>query len=176
MWTAACRLNRRAHSAAVDTEDLVQEAILRAYRGFDGFTPGTNCRAWLLTILYSVFVNRYHRQRREPEPRPAEELEAVSMSTVLELDWEGPLLEAVAAGEPALTEPVQVALDALPDGYRDAVLLVDVQELTYEEAAEALECPVGTIRSRLSRARRRLAAQLADHARCLGIGVGRGTT
>jgi RNA polymerase sigma-70 factor (ECF subfamily) len=163
---------RRLAPAGVDPEDLVQETVLRAYRTFDNYRPGTNCRAWLLTILHSVFVNRFRRWQREPEAQPPEELERRAGRDRPTEDWEGPLLAAAAAGTWGTGAEVEAALRNLPDEYREAMLLVDVEELTYEEAAGALGCPVGTVRSRLHRARRRLAGELAAYARQLGYSAG----
>jgi RNA polymerase sigma-70 factor, ECF subfamily len=164
LWAAARRL---AHRDA-DAEDLVQETYLRAYRTFDNFRPGTNGRAWLLTILYSVFINRYHRERRRPESRPLEELESRPLNELAGEDWEAPLLAAASAGAWGMSGTVEMALRKLPAAYRHTVLAVDVEGLTYDEAATALSCPIGTVRSRLARARRLLAAELADYAQGLG--------
>lgn len=163
---------RRLAPARVDPEDLVQETVLRAYRTFDGYQPGTNCRAWLLTILHSVYVNRFRKLKREPELQPSEELERQADRDRLGEDWEGPLLAAVASGQWGTGKQVESALRRLPEEYRQTLLLVDVEELTYEEAADALGCPVGTVRSRLFRARRRLAGDLSDYARELGYDAG----
>lgn len=158
VYNAALRLTRDADRA----RDLTQDAMLRAFRAFDTFQPGTNARAWLLKVVYSVFVNQYHQSRRLPSAESIEALEA-------QHGFEPP-----AAAAPLLdpwqpegwTEPaVREALDRLPDEFRWAVLLVDVEELTYEEAAVVMECAVGTVRSRLFRARRLLAAALASFAR-----------
>jgi len=165
---------RALHCAAVhlsrqpeDARDLVQETFLRAYRTFDGFTPGTNCKAWLLTILYSIFVNRYRKAQREPPAVPLEELEERFEGLIVgtgaeqaDMGWKGGPLP----GGPE----VERALAGLPGPYRDTVLLVDAQDLTYEEAAAALGCPVGTVRSRLFRARRLLFVALHDYARRTG--------
>lgn len=163
---------RRLAPARVDPEDLVQETVLRAYRTFDGYQPGTNCRAWLLTILHSVYVNRFRKLKREPELQPSEELERRADRDRFGEDWEGPLLAAATAGQWGTGKQVESALRRLPEEYRQTLLLVDVEELTYEEAAGALGCPVGTVRSRLFRARRRLAADLAGYARELGYDAG----
>lgn len=168
LWAAARRL---AHRDA-DAEDLVQETYLRAYRTFDNFRPGTNGRAWLLTILYSVFINRYHRERRRPESRPLEELESRPLHELAGEDWEASLLAAAAAGAWGMSGTVEMALRKLPAAYRRTVLAVDVEGLTYDEAATALSCPIGTVRSRLARARRLLAAELADYAHGLGHTTG----
>jgi RNA polymerase sigma-70 factor (ECF subfamily) len=165
LYAAAMRMTRNP----ADAEDLVQETFLRAYRTFDNFEPGTNCRSWLLTILYSVFINRYHRKRRAPEPRPLEELEQRPLWARDGQDWEAPFLAAAARGAWGVSGTVEAALRKLPEVYRHAVLAVDVEGLTYEEAATALSCPIGTVRSRLARARRLLAVELAEYARDLGL-------
>ncbi len=159
---------RRLVGAGSDAEDLVQETFLRAYRTYDNFARGTNCRAWLLTILHSIYVNRIRRMQHEPQAQPAEALEMHAQRAQLDEDWEGPLLQAAAAGTWGAGPTVREALRRLPEDYRSTLLLVDVEELSYEEAAAALACPIGTVRSRLSRARRLLAVSLADYARELG--------
>jgi RNA polymerase sigma-70 factor, ECF subfamily len=162
LYGAALRWTRKPE----DASDLVQETYLRAYRTFDGFTPGTNCKAWLFTILYSVFVNRHHHDERRPRTVSVEDLENV-------LPWpEGESEREIAIlreRDPwAGSEKAREALDRLPAPYRVAVELVDVEELSYEEAAAALDCPIGTLRSRLFRARRLLYEELKEHARKAG--------
>jgi RNA polymerase sigma-70 factor (ECF subfamily) len=161
VYRAAYRLTRREDEA----RDVTQETMLRAYRTYDGFQSGTNARAWLLTIAYSVFVNRYHQQRRQPSQLSIEDLEARHADALA-----APVTPALAPGVVWTDGEVEDALADLPEAFRAAVLLVDVEELTYEEAAAALGCAVGTIRSRLFRARRLLAAALADFARDRGFG------
>jgi RNA polymerase sigma-70 factor (ECF subfamily) len=159
---------RRLTRNAEDARELAQETYLRAYRTFENFRPGTNCKAWLLTILYSVFVNRYRKARREPRTVSVEELEERFQATA----------EAETAPERAGAPPqwndreVEEAFGLLPNDFRAVVLLVDVEELSYEEAAAALDCPIGTVRSRLFRARKLLAAALKDYARRAGYGKG----
>jgi len=155
----------------MDVEDLVQEALLRAYRTFESYQPGTNARAWLLTILHSVFVNRLRRWRREPQPCPDDELEYWAEREWEGEDWEKPLLEAATTGSWGTGPTVEAALRGLPDEFREVALLVDVEELTYAEAAHALGCPVGTVRSRLHRARRLLASELCGYAARQGYAV-----
>lgn len=154
---SALRLTRDADRA----RDLVQDAVLRAFRAFHTFTPGTNARAWLLKIVYSVFVNQYHRARRAPDRQSLDALEN-------EHGFEPPA-PSVPGRDPwqqdGWTVPeIRRALDRLADEYRLAVLLVDVDELSYEEAAEVMSCAVGTVRSRLYRARRQLADELRAFA------------
>jgi RNA polymerase sigma-70 factor, ECF subfamily len=143
-----------------EASDLVQETYLRAFRGFDSFVPGTNCKAWLFRILYSVFINRSRKAQREPAGMSIEDLEKRYQVWV------------EAGGGPAAGAPtsftdgeIEEALRHLPESFRSAVLLVDVEELSYEEAAAALECPIGTLRSRLFRARKLLFAALQGYAR-----------
>jgi RNA polymerase sigma-70 factor (ECF subfamily) len=161
LYSAAFRLSRRED----DARDLSQESLLRAYRTFDGFTPGTNARAWLLTILYSVFINKYRRERRLPGHVSIEELES-RYARELAAPSTGELRASRAAWSAA---DVESALAELPEAFRHTIQLVDVEELTYEEAATALECAVGTVRSRLFRARRLLAASLRATAERRGM-------
>jgi RNA polymerase sigma-70 factor (ECF subfamily) len=163
---------RRLAYPGIDAEDLVQETCLRAYRTFDNYVPGTNARAWLLTILYSVFSNRYRRKRREPETLTDDELERHAERERGGEDWEKPLLDAAAAGSWGTGPVVGKALRCLPDDFREVVLLIDLEELTYAEAADALGCPVGTVRSRLHRGRRLLARELGAYAARQGYVVG----
>jgi RNA polymerase sigma-70 factor (ECF subfamily) len=154
---------RLAHRPA-DAADLLQDAMLRAYRGFDRFIPGTNRKAWLLKITYSAFVNRYRRTRREPEPLPDEELER-RFEQAGGMQGETDALASLDRGAWGTGAEVDTALRQLPEPFLSAVLLVDLEELTYEEAAGVLECPVGTVRSRLFRGRKQLFVALQDYAR-----------
>ncbi len=158
LYNRAFALTRRPEVAA----ELVQETYLRAFRTFGNFEPGSNAKAWLLTILYSVFVTQYRKEKREPEIVDLEQAESISMEV---------------RGEPSLLEPqlwaseeVNAALQRLPDTFRTLILMVEVDELSYEEAAAVMHCPVGTVRSRLSRARRVLHTDLMEYARRQGFG------
>jgi RNA polymerase sigma-70 factor, ECF subfamily len=147
-----------------EAADLVQETFLRAFRTFGSFRPGTDSRAWLFTILYSVFSNRYRRRQRRPREVSLEALEASLRHEMAAPTWEDPLAR-LAAGRHGAGELVDRALAELPPEFRAAVVLVDLGEATYEEAAAVLHCPVGTVRSRLARGRRLLAARLRELAR-----------
>ena len=160
IYSACLYLTRNKDEA----EDLFQETYLRAFRFFHQFTPGTNCRAWLLTIMHNAFKNRYlHAQRTA---RTVEFTDA-------EREYERKLL---ADGEASRDDPAVLlltqmvdkevidALRSLPEEYRSTLLLVDIEELSYEEAAAVLACPIGTVRSRLSRARRLLQVALSSYA------------
>lgn len=165
LFRTARRLTRRPEDAG----DAVQETMLRAYRTFHGFQAGTNARAWLFTILYSILTNDWRRRKRAPEEVPLELVEerfakALRASGV---DAESRLLQRLGA-----SPDVDSALKDLPREYRAAVLLVDVEELSYEDAAAILECPVGTVRSRLHRARKLLFVSLHDYARRTGVAEG----
>jgi RNA polymerase sigma-70 factor, ECF subfamily len=164
VYRAALRFTRHAD----DARDVTQETFLRAFRTFDRFQPGTNCKAWLLTIAYSVFVNRYRRQQREPviavddvdlvhERSHATSLASSSASTTSAFES---AFEGAGISDPVIED----ALNRLPEAFRSAVILVDVEELTYEEAADVLACPVNTLRSRLFRGRRLLWTALREYA------------
>ncbi len=162
---------RRLARNAEDGRELAQETYLRAYRTFDNFRPGTNCKAWLLTILYSVFVNRYRKAQREPKTVSMEEFEE-RVQRPFEAAEPAPAAPRPGAAPEWSDRAVEEAFTALPESFREVVLLVDVEELSYEEAAAALVCPVGTVRSRLFRARKLLQVSLRDHAQRAGYGEG----
>lgn len=164
LYGAAVRLCRNGS----DASELVQETYLRAFRTFDNFQPGTNCKAWLFKIMYSVFVNKYRKEQREPAKTEFDEAFHRSASEwARDPDTTRRVVERAAA--------VERALDDLPDGARTAVLLVDVHGLTYEEAAATLECPVGTVRSRLSRGRKALFVALQEYRRSITPSANRGS-
>jgi RNA polymerase sigma-70 factor (ECF subfamily) len=158
---AAVYLTRSPERAA----DLVQDTFLRAFRFFHRFEPGTNCRAWLLTILHNTFRNRYRAERRERGQLDVDDpVTAAEASRAVERDDDP---ESLVLSQ-LLDQEVAEALRALPEEFRSVIVLVDLQELTYEESAEALGCPIGTVRSRLSRGRRLLAERLRGYARARG--------
>jgi len=156
----ARRLARPPHEAT----DLVQETFLRAYRTFDNFEPGTNPRAWLFRILYSVAANFADKQRRHPEVSADDIDTRFAMRAGAQRDEELALLVQFD-GSPH----IDAALDRLPEEFRSAVLLVDLEDFSYEEAAEVLGCPIGTLRSRLFRGRKHLFLALESYARELGF-------
>ncbi|MGB5702747.1 MAG: sigma-70 family RNA polymerase sigma factor [Polyangiales bacterium] len=165
LYSTALRLTR----SPVDAEDLVQDTLVRAYRFYDRFEAGTNFRAWLLRIQMNTFVNRYRRTTRERQV------------------FDGPMATPVGEGVMsratmrALTDPVgdaqrQIigreinrAFEVLSEDARAMVLLADVEELSYKEIAEVMGCPIGTVMSRLHRARKQLQESLQQHAVELGI-------
>ncbi len=165
VYNVALRLARRPD----DARDLAQETYLRAFRTFDSFRAGTDCRAWLLTILHSVFVNAYWKRKRRGETVSLDLVEA-RLPTASARETEAGMLRA-AGLEPPGAEVVQ-ALERLPEAFRAAVLLVDVEEMRYEEAAAVLQCPVGTLRSRLFRARKLLFETLHGYASAAGYAKG----
>jgi len=159
LHTTALYLTRNPDDAA----DLLQDTMVRAWRFWHQFEPGTNCKAWLLTILHNVFRNNFRARQRAPAAVEFEDAvharqEAEPTSATLRDPAE------IAAFD-VLDENVRQALHGLPHDSLDVVVLVDLQELTYEEAALVLGCPIGTIRSRLSRARQSLHKALLPYAR-----------
>jgi RNA polymerase sigma-70 factor, ECF subfamily len=158
---ALFRTARRLIGAADDASDVVQETFLRAYRTFDSFREGTNAKAWLFTILYSIVSNKWRRDRRTPAEVSFDEIEGRFERALAAPGTPADVHMAAALGS---SREVESALEGLPDVYRDAVLLVDVEELTYDEAAQALGCPIGTVRSRVARARKLLYVALREYA------------
>ncbi|HMR73647.1 MAG TPA: sigma-70 family RNA polymerase sigma factor [Polyangiaceae bacterium] len=165
LLAVATRLTRNP----VEAEDLVQDALVKAFRAREQFAPGTNMRAWLLRIVTNTFINKYRRgglERAVLEGPDADPLADgwVSTSSMEALrDPEGQALR------PVLEKEIKVALDELPEEFRLAVVLADVEELSYKEISDIMGCPIGTVMSRLHRGRRLLKARLYDQARELGI-------
>jgi RNA polymerase sigma-70 factor, ECF subfamily len=157
LYHVALRLTRNRAEA----EDVVQEAFLRAFRGFHGFNPGTNCRAWLFTILRNVFLNRVRTQGREvleAEMGGFDQAEVTAEAGVGRSPEEH-FMQTMLHGD------VDRALTALPLAFREAVILVDIEGLTYREVADIVGCPIGTVMSRLSRGRALLRRALLRFAR-----------
>jgi RNA polymerase sigma-70 factor (ECF subfamily) len=165
LYNKALQLTRRPE----DGRDMVQETYLRAYRTFSSFKEGTNCKAWLFTILYSIFFNKYRKEQREPDTISIEQLEETFHRTLADRDWETNFAALAGSDFDWKGPEVNDALAKLPEDFRSAVLLVDVEGFTYEDAAAALDCPVGTLRSRLFRARKVLFVELKDYARRIGF-------
>ena len=143
-----------------DAEDLVQDAILRAYRFWDGFEAGSNCRAWLMRILTNVFRNRYREKAREQEILGEAE---VSSANVGQFVGAAPRDAESALFGRMLSRDVEKALETLPPEFRLPVILADLEDLSYKEIADIMECPAGTVMSRLYRGRKMLQKQLSDY-------------
>jgi RNA polymerase sigma-70 factor (ECF subfamily) len=165
LYGAALRLTRDANEA----QDLVQDALVRAYRFQDHFQPGTNLKAWLLRILTNNFINHYRRFARERKALEHEEGSPVGEG-VMSRDALRGLHDSVAlAQEGLLRKEILDALDSLPEDYRVIIVLADVEELSYKEIAETLSIPIGTVMSRLHRARKLLQKELYEQAVLMGI-------
>jgi RNA polymerase sigma-70 factor (ECF subfamily) len=161
----ACRLTRNPAEA----EDLVQDALVKAMRARDQFRAGTNLKAWLFRILTNTFINKFRRGGLEKSVLEGPDADPladgwVSASTMRQLrDPEATALLPIVEGE------VRKALDALPPEFRLAVVLCDVEEFSYEEIADIMGCPIGTVMSRLHRGRKLLQRSLYAHALAMGI-------
>jgi RNA polymerase sigma-70 factor (ECF subfamily) len=165
MYGVACKLTRNPTEA----EDLVQDAFVKAMRARDQFHAGTNLKAWLFRILTNTFINKYRRGGLErsvldgPDADPLAD-GWVSANTMRQLREPETL-----ALMPLVEHEIQRALDALPTEFRLAVVLCDVEEFSYEEIAQIMGCPIGTVMSRLHRGRKLLQRALYNHALALGI-------
>jgi RNA polymerase sigma-70 factor (ECF subfamily) len=167
LYTAALRMTRNP----ADAEDLVQDTYLKAYRAFESFREGTNLKAWLYRILTNTFINSYRAKKRRPEESDIDDVENLYLYRRI-----GGLAGSTA-GRSAEDEvldrftetDVKEALESLPEQFRLAVLLGDVEGFSYKEIAEILDVPIGTVMSRLHRGRRALQKRLYEFGRQRGL-------
>src|SRR5947199_10580186 len=163
------RVALRLTGNAAEADDLVQETMLKAYRAWEQYQKGTNAKGWLLTILRHAFINEYRRRTRHPATVDLDAIETFSVFEELQdEDPQGTFFDRIVDDE------VLRAIDQLPEQFRETVVLSDVEGLSYEEIARVLDVPVGTVKSRLFRARRLLQQQLYDYA--VGMGYIKGSS
>ncbi len=155
------RVARRLVSSREEAEDLMQETYARAFRSWRTFTPGTNLRAWLLRILANLNIDRGRRVQRAPDMQPLEEGDYF-LYNKLEESSSQPVTDEDRVVERLSQDRVVSALSEVPHDFRDVVVLVDIGEFSYAEAAQILDIPIGTVMSRLHRGRRILKQNLAD--------------
>jgi RNA polymerase sigma-70 factor (ECF subfamily) len=166
LYGAALRMTRNPS----DAEDLVQETMLRAYRAFDTFEPGTNLKAWLFRILTNAYINVYRKRQREPQKVSQDEIEEFDLYR--ELKDHDPQFEVTPESivlDSLVDSDILEAIEELPEQFRLAVVLSDIEGFTYAEMAEIMEVPMGTVMSRLHRGRRALQKRLWDLAHERGI-------
>lgn len=165
LYSAALRLTKNER----DAEDLVQDTFLRAYRFFDKFERGTNIKAWLFRILTNTFINRYRRSVKERSIVEGSEKEAVQERFVSRRATEYAANPEQFLFDRLLSDDVLRAIDELPIDFRLVVILADLQDFSYNEIAEIVGCPVGTVMSRLYRGRKLLQKKLKDYALESGV-------
>jgi len=150
-----------------DAHDLLQETYLKAYRFWDKYEKGTNIRAWLFRIMKNSYINRYRKETKEPDKVDYEDIENFYNTIRAESTDPNDLQKQLYSN--LLGDEVTKALQGLPDDFRTVVILCDIEGLTYEEIAEFVECPIGTVRSRLHRGRKLLQAELFEYAKRQGM-------
>ena len=163
LYNSALRMTR----SVPETEDLLQETYLKAYRYYDGFEEGTNLKAWLFRIMKNNFINAYRKRKNDPQQFELDEMRDSGddlASAELRLGDSGPEAEAVA-GE--MDSTVAAAVNDLPHNYKMALLLIDIQGHTYQEVADMLSVPVGTVMSRLYRGRSKIEKALLGYGKRL---------
>ena len=159
------RVSRRMVGSREEAEDLVQQTYERAFRSWKQFTPGTNLRAWLLRILTNLNIDRGRRVQRSPQTTPLDgELGDYFLYNKLEEASREPVSDQDAVVEKLSQTNVVEALSSVPHDFRDVVVLVDIGDFSYQDAAQILDIPIGTVMSRLHRGRRILKKNLADKA------------
>jgi RNA polymerase sigma-70 factor (ECF subfamily) len=157
------RVARHLAGSREEAEDLMQETYARAFRSWRSYTPGTNLRAWLLRILTNLNIDRGRRQQRRPETQPLEEGDYFLYNRLEENGGDGSVDEERVV-ERLSQDDIVSALSAVPRDFRDVIVLVDLGDFTYQDAAQILDVPVGTVMSRLHRGRRILKRELAETA------------
>src|ERR1700683_4577094 len=165
LYSAALRMTRNR----ADAEDLVQETYLKAYRSYGSFTEGTNLRAWLYRILTNTYINNYRAAQRRPEVADVEDVEDLYLYKRLAGSGGSDPGRSGEAVERFTDDDVKAALEALPEAFRMAVLLADVEGFSYKEISEITDVPIGTVMSRIHRGRRALQKALHDVAEARGL-------
>lgn len=166
LYGAALRMTRNP----ADAEDLVQETMLRAYRSFDRFEAGTNLKAWLFRIMTNAFINTYRKKQREPRKVPQDDVEEFDLYQQLkDHDPQFAITPETIVLDSLVDSDITDAIDELPEQFRLAVVLSDLEGFSYAEMAEIMDVPMGTVMSRLHRGRKALQKRLWEVARDRGI-------
>jgi RNA polymerase sigma-70 factor (ECF subfamily) len=169
LFATALRLTKSEE----DANDLVQETMLKAYRYFDKYQEGTNCKAWLFKIMTNTFINRYRKQQKRREFLVDDDFRPLQdrAEAPAENPFVGDYVQEEQLYYRLFGDEVKQALEEIPVDFRMVVLLADLQDFAYKEIAEIMECPIGTVMSRLYRGRRMLQSRLVEYARAQGVEI-----
>ena len=167
--TALYNFALRMTSDPDDANDLLQETYMKAYRFWDKFEPGTNCKAWLFRIMKNSYINIYRKESKEPDKVDYEDIQ--NFYNTIRSEYTDPNDMEAKLYRNLLDDDLTRAVESLPEDFRTVVILCDIEGFTYEEIAEFVDCPIGTVRSRLHRGRKLLRSKLIEYARVRGYNV-----
>jgi RNA polymerase sigma-70 factor (ECF subfamily) len=165
LYNSAVQMTRNV----ADAQDLVQETFVKAYRFFDKFTRGTNCKAWLFKIMKNNYINAFRKRSKQPTQVDFEDIAGVLQAPTAPAIPVGDGRDVKEVFEELVEDDIKEALDELPFEFKMAVVLSDIEGFSYQEIADIMDCPIGTVRSRLSRARKFLQTKLYEFAKHRGI-------
>ena len=165
LYNSAVQMTRNV----ADAQDLVQETFVKAYRFFDKFTRGTNCKAWLFKIMKNNYINTFRKRSKQPTRVDFEDVAGLLQAAPEPAIPTGSERDIKEVFEELIEDDIKEALDELPFDFKMAVVLSDIEGFSYQEIADIMECPIGTVRSRLSRARKFLHSKLYEFAKQRGI-------
>jgi RNA polymerase sigma factor (sigma-70 family) len=156
---------------AIESEDLLQETLYKAYRAFSSFKPGTNFRAWIFKILLNTYLTQYRKRAKQPLHLSYNDMESYTLYQQSDLNFDSPADQKDTVGGELFGDEIYTVMEKLPYYFRLVILLYDIEGFTYNEISQMIRIPVGTVMSRLNRGRSLLRRKLKNYAKARGYGI-----